>query len=190
MITTFKTKTSKIVVCGLFAALISIGAFIQIPLPNTDYFTLQFLFVLFAGLLLGSKLGATAAAVYVITGLMGFPVFAAGGGITYVLRPTFGYLIGFIATAFITGFVCEKLKAKKFNHFLIACLCGFIATYTIGLTYKYFIMNFYMGTKMPFIALLLACFPLDIPGDLVSCALASVIAVRICKFSKGKVLTC
>ena len=50
--------TKKITYCAIFTALITIGAFIQIPVPFMDYFTLQFFFVLLAGILLGSKLGA------------------------------------------------------------------------------------------------------------------------------------
>ena len=48
--------TKKITYCAIFTALITIGAFIQIPVPFMDYFTLQFFFVLLAGILLGSKL--------------------------------------------------------------------------------------------------------------------------------------
>ena len=36
--------------CGLFTALVAIGAFLQIPVPYFDYFTLQFLFVVLAGM--------------------------------------------------------------------------------------------------------------------------------------------
>lgn len=46
-----------------------------------DYFTLQFFFVLLAGILLGSKLGALAVLLYVVIGLLGLPIFAAGGGL-------------------------------------------------------------------------------------------------------------
>ena len=57
-----------------------------------DYFTLQFLFVLLAGRLLGPVNGTIAVAVYVAVGLAGVPIFAAGGGISYLFRPSFGYL--------------------------------------------------------------------------------------------------
>ena len=183
-----KNKTSKIVICGLFAAMIAVSAFIQIPIPHLDYFTLQFLFVLQSGMLLGAKLGGISVLVYVITGLMGFPIFAAGGGITYILRPSFGYLIGFILCAFITGYVCEKLKSKKISKYLISAFCGFLITYVIGLTYKYFILNFYMGTKMPFVAILLSCFPIDIPGDIVLCITASLLGSRLNKYIKKIIL--
>lgn len=74
-------NTLKMTYCGIFTALIAIGAFIQIPLPYMDYFTLQFLFVLLSGILLGSKLGGLAVLIYVLIGLIGIPIFASGGGI-------------------------------------------------------------------------------------------------------------
>ena len=76
----FGIKTKKMVLCALFAALVAIGAFIQIPVPNLDYFTLQFFFVLLAGMLLGPRVGPLSIAVYVAIGLLGIPICAAGGG--------------------------------------------------------------------------------------------------------------
>ena len=66
---TTTVKTRGIVLCGLFSALIAIGAFLQVPVPFMDYFTLQFLFVTLAGMLLGSRRGSLAVAVYVAVGL-------------------------------------------------------------------------------------------------------------------------
>ena len=110
---TTTVKTRGIVLCGLFSALIAIGAFLQVPVPFMDYFTLQFLFVTLAGMLLGSRRGSLAVAVYVAVGLAGIPVFAAGGGIQYVFRPSFGYLLGFIAAAWLTGRICERTGARR-----------------------------------------------------------------------------
>ena len=108
------------VLCGMFAALVAIGAFIQIPVPYMDYFTLQFFFVLLAGLILGADKGAISVGCYVLLGLVGVPIFAAGGGIGYIFRPSFGYLVGFIVSAYVTGKVCEKLKAS-YKNYLLAC---------------------------------------------------------------------
>ena len=71
-------------------------------------FYITIFFVLLAGILLGSKLGALAVLLYVVIGLLGLPIFAAGGGLAYIVRPSFGYLIGFIAGAYVTGIICEK----------------------------------------------------------------------------------
>ena len=58
-----KNKTKDLVMCSLFVALIAVGAFIKIPVPVVP-FTLQLLFTMMAGLLLGGKLGALSVCVY------------------------------------------------------------------------------------------------------------------------------
>ena len=77
------TKTKTQILCALFAALIAIGAFLRVPVPLVP-FTLQFLFTTLAGLLLGKKAGSTAVWLYVLLGLVGLPIFAEGGGISYI----------------------------------------------------------------------------------------------------------
>lgn len=175
-----KLSTKNLVLCGMFTALTAIGAFIQIPVPYMDYFTLQFFFVLLAGLILGGKKGAMSVGCYVLLGLIGIPVFAAGGGIGYVFRPSFGYLLGFVATAFVTGTVSERTKTSYKNYFL-ACLAGFVVTYAIGIVYKYMILNFYANTPATWAVVLLSCFPLDMPGDFVLCILAAGVGLRLRK---------
>ncbi len=169
------SKVKKMTLCALFTALIAIGAFIQIPVPYMDYFTLQFLFVLLAGLLLGGRLGALSVCVYVLIGLVGIPIFAAGGGLSYVARPTFGYLIGFIAAAFVTGSLSKTEKPSFIRDFL-ACLAGFAVTYAIGLLYKYLMLNVALNTPTSFWIVFASCFPLDMPGDFVLCIFAAVLA--------------
>ncbi len=106
METTAKQRitTRNMVLCALFAALIAIGAFIRIPVPYVPI-TFQGFFVLLAGFLLGPKYGAASMLIYIAVGLVRIPVFTEGGGIMYVLKPTFGYLIGFAVCAFVVGYV-------------------------------------------------------------------------------------
>ncbi|MCR0326526.1 biotin transporter BioY [[Clostridium] innocuum] len=172
-----RLTTRELALCSLFAALIAIGAFLQIPLPNFDYFTLQFFFVLMAGMLLGARLGAMSASLYVLTGLLGIPVFAAGGGISYVLRPSFGFLLGFIVTAYCSGWIMEHGQ-RTWRTCFLAALAGLLATYGIGLVYKYMLLNYYTGTGISFYLLLLSCFPLDLPGDILFSILAAYAALR------------
>ena len=89
---------------GLFTALIAVGAFLKITIPVQPvpmHFTLQFFFVLLAALILGSKRAFASVITYLVIGLCGLPIFATGGGPAYLLKPTFGFLIGFAAAAFV-----------------------------------------------------------------------------------------
>lgn len=115
-------RSREIVLFGLFTALIAIGAFIRIPVPVCP-FTLQLLFTTLAGLLLGSRKGALSVALYVLLGLVGVPVFTEGGGPSYIFQPTFGYLVGFIAGAWLTGKLREMSGSWSFGKVLFANLC-------------------------------------------------------------------
>lgn len=94
---------------GVFAGAGPVHGLLHLAVPG---------FVTLAGMLLGSRRGSLAVAVYVAVGLAGIPVFAAGGGIQYVFRPSFGYLLGFIAAAWLTGRICERTGAGRFGQFL------------------------------------------------------------------------
>lgn len=182
--------TSKITYCAIFTALITIGAFIQIPVPHMDYFTLQFFFVLLAGLLLGSKLGGMAVLIYVFMGLLGLPVFASGGGIGYLFKPSFGYLLGFIVAAYLTGWICERENLKINKKYLLAVLGGLFVTYVIGLSYKYVILNYYLGTPISWELVLLSCFPIDLPGDIFLSIVAVGVGVKLEKMLIMRKLKC
>lgn len=87
-----------------FAAATALGAKVAIPVPGTPVpFTLQVLFILLSGALLGARLGATSQLLYLGAGALGAPVFAAGGGLAYLLGPTAGYLWAAPAAAFAVG---------------------------------------------------------------------------------------
>ena len=118
----------------LFAALTALGALVTIPLPFTPVpLTLQVLFPLLAGLLLGSKRGALSQAEYVAAGLAGLPVFAKGGsGLAYLFGPTGGYLLGFIAAAFVVGELAAKMRASTRIATFLASLGGVAAIYLCG----------------------------------------------------------
>ena len=92
----------SLILAALLGALTAIGAWLQIPVGITSI-TLQFLFTAFAGVLLGWKWGAVSQLLYVAIGLLGLPVFTQGGGIGYVLQPSFGFLLGLIPGAAIIG---------------------------------------------------------------------------------------
>lgn len=173
--------TKTMILCSLFTALIAIGAFIKIPLPVT-VFSFQFTFVLLAGVLLGAKRGGLATLVYVLIGLVGFPIFTEGGGPQYILKPTFGYLVAFVITAYLVGYFREKFGTSSFSKLLLACLFGMIITYIIGSIYTFFILNYALSTKISYIACLASLFPFAFVKDIASCIFAVLVGQRLAKY--------
>ena len=114
-----ENKTNKLILCSLFTTLIVIGTFIRIPIPVVP-FTLQFLFTMLCGLLLGGKLGFISVMFYIFIGLLGMPVFAQGGGLTYILRPSFGYILGFAVAAYTTGKIANRSEEPSYRLLFIA----------------------------------------------------------------------
>ena len=175
--------TQDAAVCGLFAALIAVGAFMKIVIPvgaDTMNFTLQWLFVLLAGLLLGSRRAFRSVAVYLITGLIGFPIFARGGGPAYLLRPTFGFLLGFALAAWAIGFLCEKLRPTKSVTWFFTTLAGFVIYYGMGIIYFYMITHLLASQTPVGIGVIFGvyCLPTMLP-DLLLCVLAVMLAGRL-----------
>ncbi len=164
--------------CMVFTVLIIVGAFIKIPVPVVP-FTLQFLFTMMAGLLLGGRLGAISVGVYAILGLIGLPVFAEGGGFWYLLKPSFGYIIGFILAAYVTGRMTEIKKNPDFKWILFANFTGLFLVYLVGMVYYYVICNFVIHTPIGLWPLFLYCFLLAVPGDICLCFLAAFLAGRL-----------
>ena len=175
-----RNSTVSLAYIALFAALTAIGAFIKIPLPYVP-FTLQVLFVFFAGSLLGSKRGMQSQLVYVGIGLAGLPVFTQGGGIGYFLQPTFGYLIGYIAGAFVVGWIIERIDNPKTYHFILANLAGLLVVYLIGVPYLYMALNVWMGIPSSWAHVWMIGFVYSILGDIVISVIAGVLVTRLYK---------
>ncbi|MBB6445164.1 biotin transporter BioY [Bacillus benzoevorans] len=175
-----KNTTISLTAIALFAALTAIGAFIRIPLPFVP-FTLQVLFVFLAGSLLGSRKGMQSQLVYVGIGLAGLPVFTQGGGIGYFLQPTFGYLLGYIAGAFVVGWLIERITNPKTYHFILANLAGLMVVYLVGVPYLYLALNLWMDVPSSWGHVWMIGFVYSIAGDIVISVIAGVLALRLYK---------
>lgn len=75
---------------------------------------------------LGPRLGTWVVAAYIGLGLLGLPVFAAGSGLGYLMKPTFGYLLGFLA-----GFILANLTKRPVLRLIILV----VMNYSIGVLY-------------------------------------------------------
>ena len=177
-------KTRNMILVALFSALTAIGAYLEIPTQPVPI-TLQVLFSMYAGVLLGARLGSLSQIIYMFMGLVGLPVFAGGkGGIGSVFSTSFGYVIGFIFCAFIVGFLTERIKEKKgftgFIKILGATLIGLSAVYIIGVIYLYLIFNA-MTVEAPITintALTWGLYPF-ILQDIIKCALVAFTALKV-----------
>ncbi len=171
-------KIKDIILVSLFTAFIAVGAFIKIPIPYVPL-TLQLMFTNLAALLLGSKRGALASALYVVIGLLGLPIFTKGGGLHYVFEPTFGYLFAFIVGAYLAGLFVENSKNITIKTYFIASAINIFIVYSIGFLYGLFIINVYLGKNIPIKNLLPAFVLLPLPGDMISLSVSSLIAKRV-----------
>ena len=169
--------TRQLVRTALFAAL-TVGAFLKIPL-GPSAITLQFFFTAMAGCLLGSGCGALSQLIYVALGLLGLPIFTAGGGFSYVLQPTFGFLLGLIPTAWVIGKIAEKDRSVP--RLLLACFAGLAVLYLVGLPYIALIVNVYKGGNVSGMTLATAYMLPYLPGDCLKIVVSAILAPRILK---------
>lgn len=167
----------NLIFSALFVALIAIGAFVRITLPYIP-FTLQTLFVILAGLLLGPKGSFITVCCYLLLGLVGIPIFAQGGGLSYIFKPSFGYLIGFAFGSALSGFL-SRGKEPGIKKLMVANFSGMLVIYAFGLVYFYLITLLYLKQPIALGALLVHGFLLTIPSDILVCIIAAFLGKRL-----------
>src|ERR1700704_4629591 len=121
-------QAAIVIAASLFVALC---ARVTVPLPFTPVpLTLQNFGVLTVGLLLGSRRGFAALALYLVEGAFGLPVFSPailGSGITHLLGPTGGFLMAYPLVAFIAGYIYEQKSEQNSRRFGWAALSAVAA---------------------------------------------------------------
>ena len=170
------------VLAALFAALAAVAAImVRYGSPALVPFSLLPFVALLAGGMLGPRLGALSMLIYVLMGLAGVPVFAKPpfGGPAYVLQPTFGFLLGFICAAWVTGALAPPQKSPGPARYFLAMLAGLAVIYLIGLPYMYLIVNFYLGKAMPPMQVIKVGFLPFIGFDLLKAAAAAALAAVV-----------
>jgi biotin transport system substrate-specific component len=120
--------------------LTALAAQISVPLPFTPVpFTLQPMIVLLGGAALGSRLGATSQALYLLAGLAGLPVFAASPvlppGAARLVGPTAGFLLSYPLAAFLTGWLAERRFDRQYLTSLAAMTAGLAVVFAGGLSW-------------------------------------------------------
>ena len=171
-----KISTKEMTLVAMFTGLTAIGAFISIPIGEVPI-SMQSLFVILSGLILGSKLGALSQILYIILGLIGVPIFANfTGGLQSIMKPSFGFIIGFVFAAYIVGKITEKNKDKK--NLWIASFIGTIVIYVFGLPYMHYMLNFVMLKGLSFATILKIGCIIFLPGDILKAIVSSLVATK------------
>lgn len=159
--------------------LVAFSANLRFYLPFSPVpVTAQTFVVLILGILLGSKRGALTMLAYIVEGLAGLPVFTNGIGLVALAGPTGGYLIGFVAAAYITGLLAEMGWDRKIVTTIAAMILGDSIILTFGFAWLAILTNF----KTAF----LAGFLVFIPGDILKVTFAGVVLPNIWKLINNK----
>jgi biotin transport system substrate-specific component len=132
----------------------------MIPVPMT----LQSLAVLVIGAAYGARLGAATLALYALEGAVGLPVFAEFK--SGVMLASFGYVLGFIAAAFIVGYLAERGWDKSGVKMFAAMLLGAAVLYVPGLVWLSGWIGFGKAIEFGLLPFLL--------GDVVKAAVAAL----------------
>lgn len=176
----FKTGAKKLALIGLFVALLVISSVVakipMFPVPMT----LQTAVILTSALLIGGAETFIVVAVYVFMGLIGIPVFAGNAsGITYVLNPTFGFIIGFAFGGLFTGLIAGKQKKPSYLRLIIAVGVGTVTFYVFGIVYYIGLCLFYTGNAIHFGNILWTFWILFIPSDVLKGAFAVIMGRKV-----------
>jgi len=132
----YAKQAAIVIAASLFVALC---ARVSVPLPFTPVpLTLQNFGVLSVGLLLGSRRGFAALALYLLEGALGLPVFSPslvlGFGVARLLGPTGGFLLAYPLVAFVAGYIYEHTSEKRrFVWAAVSALAAELLLFASGL---------------------------------------------------------
>ena len=165
--------TKTLTRCALMTAVISVLSPLSIPLNGLVPVSLATFAVMLGGAVLGAKEGANCAAIYLVLGAIGIPVFAGWtSGVGILFGMTGGFLFGYIPLAFLTGYAADRWNMER-KYLIFGMTGGTIVLYAIGTIW------FMAYMKMGLLASLSACvFPFLI-GDALKITAVALIAPRV-----------
>lgn len=171
-------KARNMALCGLFAALLTLCAWISVPGAGV-VFTLQTFGVALTLLLLGGKRGSITVLVYLLLGAVGLPVFTGfQGGIGTLLNVTGGYIVGFLVWALLYWLITAFAPQKR----VMAMVAGLLVCYTFG-TLWFYSLYLQGDPALSLGAFLLKCLVPYLLPDAVKLSLAFLLASRLKRFA-------
>jgi biotin transport system substrate-specific component len=168
--------TRRVIAVTAFVLATALAAHVRVPVPFTPVpLTLQTVFVLLAGAMLGPRLGAASMMAYLAMGIGGLPVFAGGAfGLAYLLGPTGGYLLAFPAAAFVAGMLtrgAQRRGAVDAARLWVALLAASLVILVSGAAWLTALTGDLAG------AIALGIMPFLV-GDVIKVSLAALLAWR------------
>ena len=179
-----KMKTRDLVYIAVAVVLLAVSAWISFPVGNMA-FTMQTAALFVVASLLGLNRSMFAVGAYILLGLTGVPVFTGfSGGITKLMLPTGGFILGFFPLTIIVGVASDMLKkhnvAKTALYQSGAMLAGLLACYLVGSAWLACFISHDVGFLAAFTASLISYLPLD----LAKIALAIFVSGKLKKYIK------
>lgn len=182
-----KITTREMTLIAMFTVLAIIGGKISFQIMVIPL-TFQVIVTLLTGIVLGARMAFISQLLYLIMGLTGLPVFSRGGGLTYVFQMSFGYLIGFVAAAWLVGLLTDLADKDRqsltFFKALPIMLAGLIVIYLAGVAHMLVLKNLYTNDGMALIAALQAGVVPFLISDTIWCCLAALAAPRLRRLSR------
>ena len=128
---------AELMIALLGSVLLWVSAKVQVPFWPVPM-TMQSLIVVLLPMLFGTRAGVGAVVLYILEGMAGLPVFAStpqhGIGIAYMVGSTGGFLAGFLAAAFTSGYVFQQMKGG-FLAGITAAVCGITIIFLLGVVW-------------------------------------------------------
>lgn len=150
--------------------LVGLAAQVEVPMLPVPM-TLQTLAISLVGLTYGSRLAGMTLLAYVVEGAMGLPVYSGGGaGIAHLMGPTGGYLAGFIAMAWLIGFMVENGFGRGLGRLFVAALVPGMLLFVPGVAWLWYV------TPLDLNGAIAAGMTPFLLGGVVKAALAALIA--------------
>ncbi|MBO4319402.1 MAG: biotin transporter BioY [Treponema sp.] len=172
----------NLILSALFAALISVGCFIQIPLPGGIPIAIQDMMAMLSGLLLGPVFCSLSVVIFLVLGVIGLPVFTGKAGIQILLNgPTSGFLWGYLIAAIVGGLFLliflpggkKHSNVRQYVMITVAALLATVVLFACGIAGGMIIM------KMSFEKTLAAYLIPFIPGNIIKIILMVLLTKKI-----------
>ena len=139
-----KTQTARLVAnlatVVLGSLLLTLSAKISVPVMPVPVTLQTFAVAALAGAF-GWRIGVATVALYLLEGLSGLPVFATGGGIDYIFRPSFGFLVGYLPMAYIIGRAADAGASGKLFRLFAAMLIADAVVFAFGFAWLLGVAN-------------------------------------------------